>query len=472
MKKIRHTVEIERDEYGMARFNTEYKTAAQRKQEGKDKRNELPRESHAQFDVITDRMDPISVIKKSSEGRWQHLIPIRYGRMSRSPFTFLRGSASLMAMDIATTPTSDLRVQACGDCHLSNFGLFATPERNLIFDINDFDETLPAPFEWDIKRLAASFYVASLDNKFTEKECKIVTRKCVEAYRDAITKFASMKVLDVWYAKLDSDTLIAQAPDAEAKRRRQMMAEKAKSSVTETVFPKITQVLGGRRTIVDQPPLIYHPPHELKIPERFLDGFDLYRESLPYERRILLDRYHLEDIAVKVVGIGSVGTMCGIVLLIAEENDPLILQVKEANASVLEPYAGKSEFKQHGERVVVGQRLMQSASDMLLGWAKGTGKEHRQFYIRQLRDMKFSFDIDLMTPLQLSRYAEVCGWTLARAHARSGDPALISGYIGKTDIFDRAIGTFARSYAEQTEKDFEVFTEAIESGEIKAEIEQ
>jgi uncharacterized protein (DUF2252 family) len=464
-------VTIERDEYGMARFISDYKTVAQRKQEGKDKRNVLPRESHAEYEPESDRPDPVSVIKKSSEGRLGHLIPIRYGRMSKSPFAFLRGSASLMAMDIATTPTADIRVQACGDCHLANFGLFATPERNLIFDINDFDETLPAPFDWDLKRLAASFYVASRNNRFSEKDCKIAARSCVEAYRLAIAKFASMKVLDVWYAKLDMDTIIASAPDEQAKRRRQAMAEKARSQVTETIFPKITQVLDGRRAIVDQPPLIYHPPPELKLPEALHDTFEVYRKTLPYERRLLLDRYRFEDIAIKVVGVGSVGTLCGIILMMAEENDPLVLQIKEANASVLEPYAGKSEFKHHGERVVVGQRLMQSASDMLLGWTTGTGKDHRQFYLRQLRDMKFSVDIEMAAPEQLPRYGEVCGWTLARAHARSGDAAMISGYIGKSDIFDRAIGTFARLYADQTERDYKVFTEAITSGEIKADME-
>jgi uncharacterized protein (DUF2252 family) len=391
--------------------------------------------------------------------------------MSKSPFAFLRGSASLMAMDIATTSTPDIRVQACGDCHLANFGLFATPERILIFDINDFDETLPAPFDWDIKRLAASVYVAARNNKFAEKDCKTAARSCVAAYRQAIAKFASMKVLDVWYAKLDMDTIIASAPDEQTKRRRQVMAEKARSQVTETIFPKITQVLNGRRAIVDQPPLIYHPPPELKIPEALHDTFEIYRKTLPYERRVLLDRYRFEDVAIKVVGVGSVGTLCGIILMMAEDNDPLVLQIKEANPSVLEPYAGESEFKHHGERVVVGQRLMQSASDMLLGWTTGTGKDHRHFYIRQLKDMKFSVEIEMATPAQLSRYAEVCGWTLARAHARSGDAAMITGYIGKSDVFDRAIGTFARLYADQTERDYNVFTEAITSGEIKADME-
>ena len=469
---MRHSYTIERDEFGLAIFQSDYHTMTQRKQEGKGRRNEIPRESHGEYDPERERTDPVTVIKKSSEGRWEHLIPIRYGRMSKSPFAFLRGTASLMAMDIASMATPDIRAHACGDCHLSNFGLFATPERNLIFDINDFDETLPAPFEWDVKRLAASFYVAARYNGFSENDCKMVSRKCAQSYREAVAGFSKMKVLDVWYARLDMDTIIASAPDAQARRRRQMMAEKAKASIADAVFPKITQVINGRRSIVDQPPLIYHPPSALKIPEIMAKSFDHYRETLPPERRVLLDRYRIEDIAVKVVGVGSVGTICTVLLMMAEENDPLILQIKQANASVLEPYAGKSEFTHHGERVVVGQRLMQSASDMLLGWVTGTGATHHHFYVRQLRDMKYSLEIEMMMPVQLARYAEVCGWTLARAHARSGDAAMISGYVGKTDVFDRAIGTFARLYADQTEKDYSIFMEAINSGEIPAETDQ
>jgi len=460
---------VERDAFGIARFISDYKTAEQRRQEGKSLREKIPRESHAEWEMASDRTDPVKVIKKSSEGRLQHLIPIRYGRMSKSVFTFYRGTASLMAMDLAHTPTSDIRVQACGDCHLSNFGLFASPERNLIFDINDFDETLPAPFEWDIKRLAASFYIAALDNRFSEKDCKSITRTCVQAYREAIAKFSTMKVLDVWYSQFDIDKFVASAPDAEAKQNRERIAKEARANVADYVFPKITQVHDGRRLIVDQLPLVYHPPPEEKIPENAMDGLRMYRETLPHERRVLLDRYHIEDIAMKVVGVGSVGTLCAVVLLMAEDDDPLLLQVKEARPSVLAPYAGKSEFDHQGERVVVGQRLMQSASDMLLGWATGTGKYKLQFYIRQLRDMKFSADISTMKPIQLSRYAEICGWTLARAHARSGDVSMIYGYVGKSDTFDRAIGTFAQLYSDQTERDCELFLDAIESGEIKAE---
>jgi uncharacterized protein (DUF2252 family) len=460
---------VKRDAFGIARFIADYKTNEQRRQEGKALRAKIPRESHAEFEMAKDRTDPVKVIKKSSEGRLQHLIPIRYGRMSKSVFAFYRGTASLMAMDLGHTPTSGIRVQACGDCHLSNFGLFATPERNLVFDINDFDETLPAPFEWDIKRLATSFFVGAMDNDFSDKDCTTITRACVRAYREAIAQFSAMNVLDVWYAKLDADTLIAKAPNAEAKKNRQLIADQARANIADYVFPKLTKVHEGRRLIIDQIPLVYHSPPEEKVPEIAIDTLRAYSETLPYERRVLLDRYHLEDIVNKVVGVGSVGTWCGVALFLAEDNDPLLLQIKEARPSVLEPYAGKSEFSHEGERIVVGQRLMQSASDMMLGWTTGTGKYKRHFYIRQLRDMKFSVDISIMKPQQLAGYAEICGWTLARAHARSGDAPMIYGYIGKSDVFDRAIGTFAELYAEQTERDCELFLDAIESGELKAE---
>jgi hypothetical protein len=278
-----------------------------------------------------------------------------------------------------------------------------------------------------------------------------------------------MNVLDVWYAKLDADTLVAKAPNAEAKKNRQLIADQARANIADYVFPKITKVHEGRRLIIDQIPLVYHSPPEEKVPEIAIDTLRAYRETLPYERRVLLDRYHLEDIVNKVVGVGSVGPWCGVALFLAEDNDPLLLQIKEARPSVLEPYAGKSEFSHEGERIVVGQRLMQSASDMMLGWTTGTGKYKRHFYIRQLRDMKFSVDISIMKPQQLAGYGEICGWTLARAHARSGDAPMIYGYIGKSDVFDRAIGTFAELYAEQTERDCELFLDAIESGELKAE---
>jgi uncharacterized protein (DUF2252 family) len=467
---MKHGTTVQRDASGIAKFITEYKTGEKRRQEGKSLRGNVPRESHAECEMASNRTDPVKVIRKSSEGRLEYLIPIRYGRMAKSAFAFYRGTASLMAMDLAQTPTSNIRVQACGDCHLSNFGLFATPERNLVFDINDFDETLPAPFEWDLKRLAASFFIGSRDNRYSDKDCEIITRSCVRAYREAIAKFSAMSVLDVWYSRFDMDSFVASAPDAEAKKNRERIRREARANIADYVFPRITQVQDGMRRIVDQPPLVYHPPPELKIPENLFHAFQMYRETLPYERRVLLDRYHLEDIAMKVVGVGSVGTRCGIILLMAEDDDPLLLQVKEARPSVLAPYAGKSKFSHEGERIVVGQRLMQSASDMMLGWTTGQDKLH--YYLRQLRDMKFSLDISIMKPIQLSRYAEVCGWTLARAHARSGDAAMIYGYLGKSDTFDRAIGTFARLYADQEEKDYGIFLNAIESGEITAEKEK
>ena len=461
---------IERDAFGNVKFISEKKTSKQRREEGKSLREKIPRESHAEFGVASDRPYPVTVIKKSNEGRINNLIPVRYGRMSKSVFAFYRGTASLMAMDLAQTPTTNIRVQACGDCHLSNFGLFGTPERNIIFDINDFDETLPAPFEWDIKRLIASFYIATLDNNFSVKDCKTIARTCIKAYREAIAKFSAMKVLDVWYARLDVASLMASALDFETKREIERFAQEAEANSENYGFPKITKVKNGRRHIVDQPPLIYHPLSEEKLHEDILDAIQTYRERLPYERQVLLDRYEIEDIAHKVVGVGSVGTWCGIALLMAETDDTLLLQIKEARSSVLEPYAGKSTFRHQGERVVTGQHLMQSSSDMLLGWTTGSREFKRQFYIRQLRNMKFSFDILKMTPNQVSWYAEVCGWTLARAHARSGDASMIYGYIGKSDIFDKAIGNFAQLYAEQTKSDFELFLDSIESGEIKAEI--
>ena len=463
---MQNEIKVEFDEFGFARYISDYKTAAQRKQEGKDIRLKFPRETHSEFDLAGDCRDPVSVIKKSSENRIEHLIPIRYGRMAKNFFTFYRGTASLMANDLAETPVSGIRVQACGDCHLSNFGLFATPERNLIFDINDFGETLPAPFEWDVKRLAASFYIAALNNRFADKDCAAASRNCVRAYREAIAKFSLMKVLDVWYSKLDMEKIIASAPDAEAKRNRELIANEARSNVTEYVFPKIAKVQGDRRRIVDQVPLVYHPKNDELVYESLTETIGMYRETLPHERRVLLDRYHIEDIAYKVVGVGSVGTRCGVVLLLAEQNDPLLLQLKEARPSVLEPYAGKSEFSQHGQRIVVGQRLMQSASDMMLGWV--TGRKGVDFYIRQLRDMKYSLEIDKLIQKQLSRYAEICGWTLARAHARSGDASTIYGYLGKSDEFDRAVGTFSKAYADQTKHDYKIFVEAIKSGEITA----
>jgi len=435
---------------------------------GQTIRASVPRSSHALWDTKTCHRDPIAILKKSNKDRVPELVPLRYGRMLRSPFTFLRGSAGLMAYDLATTPNAGLRVQACGDCHLMNFGLFATPERNLVFDINDFDETLPAPWEWDIKRLAVSFAVAARDNKHSEKDAREAVLTCVRAYREHMREYSKMSPLDVWYARLSFEDIIAAAPDKEAKKTREALAEKARQRVIDNLFPKIVGEVAGKRRLVDQPPVLFHVADK-ETDRAHSEGLRAYRATLSDERRVLFDRYHLEDWAVKVVGIGSVGTRSLVSLLFDKENHPLMLQVKEACPSVLEPYAGKSVYKNQGERVVMGQRLMQSSSDIFLGWARGVrGKD---FFVRQLRDMKMSLPVEGASVIQLKRYAEYCGWTLARAHAKSGDSATISGYLGKKDTFDQALGYFALAYADQNEKDHAALVEAVHSGRIQALIE-
>jgi len=438
----------------------------ERREIGKARREQASRADHGAWQPTANRRDPIDILEESSQGRLEELVPIRYGRMLANPFAFLRGSAAVMAYDLSATPCSGIYVQACGDCHLANFGLFATPERNLVFDINDFDETLPAPWEWDLKRLAASFAVAGRANGFNDKANEAIVRMLVHSYRMHLAEYAEMRVLDVWYSRLDDKTLIATAPTAEARQYRKRIAAKARASVTEYLFPKITKVVDGHRHIADKPPLIYHPPEHAEVEKTLNSLFSSYHDTLPYHLRKLFDNYRYEDFAFKVVGVGSVGTRCYVVLFMAGENDPLLLQVKEANASVLEPYAGKSEFAHHGQRIVVGQRLMQSASDMFLGWM--TPEKGRNFYVRQLRDMKFSIPLDAMEPAGLGRYADICGWVLARAHAKGGDAAMISGYLGKSDVFDQALGKFALAYADQTEQDHAALVKAVKTGRLRA----
>jgi uncharacterized protein (DUF2252 family) len=386
--------------------------------------------------------------------------------MLQSPFAFLRGSAAVMAADLAVTPASGIRVQACGDCHLANFGLFATPERNLAFDINDFDETLPAPWEWDIKRLAASFVVVGRENSISDSRCEAIVRVLSSAYRAHLREYAEMRVLDAWYARIDDKMLIATAPDATARRRRQRIAAKARASVAEYLFPKITGVVDGRRRLVDQPPLLFHLPEPGADEERVQKVLAAYHESLPAERRRLFERYRFVDFAFKVVGVGSVGTRCYVLLFLAGPDDPLLLQVKEAGTSVLEPYAGKGHYEHQGQRIVVGQRLMQSASDMFLGWATLLTGAH--CYIRQLRDMKFSVPLVDLDARQLANFATICGWALARAHAKGGDAAVLSGYLGRTDAFDQALGKFALAYADQTERDHAALVKAVKSARVQA----
>ncbi len=436
---------------------------------GRALREKLPRSDHAAWTPPAKHRDPIAILEKSNKDRLPELVPIRYGRMLRSPFTFLRGSAALMAHDLATMPSTGIRVQVCGDCHLMNFGLFATPERNLVFDLNDFDETLPAPWEWDIKRLAASFAVAGRDNRLSNGESRDAAVACVLAYRENLREYSKRNPLEVWYSRLDEETLIEMAPDEKVRKLRQQISDKARERVVENAFPKLAEQVAGSPRIVDQPPIIYHVA-DPEFMDKVHEGLAEYRATLSDERRVLLDRYRLVDAAMKVVGIGSVGTRCFITLMLSEENHPLILQFKEACHSVLEPYAGNSRYENQGQRVVMGQRLMQSSSDIFLGWARGRGG--RDFFVRQLRDMKMSVPVEGVSAAQLKRYAGLCGLVLARAHAKSGDAATISGYLGKSDSFDEALGDFALAYADQTEQDHAVLVEAVNSGRVEALIEE
>jgi uncharacterized protein (DUF2252 family) len=452
---------------------TSFRSRDERIATGKTMRESVPRSSHGDWKPPANRRDPIDILKESNQDRMAELVPIRYGRMLQSPFTFLRGSAGLMASDLAATPTTGLRVQACGDCHLLNFGLFATPERNLIFDLNDFDETLPAPWEWDVKRLAVSFAVAARDIHLTDKQARAAAVECVRAYREQLREFSKMSPLDVWYFRLDAQSMIDTAPDAKIKEKRKEVIAKAKKRIGDYLYPKISEEVGGRRRLIDQPPVLFHitkerePEHQAIVQE----ALDQYRLSLPDERRVLFDRYRLEDVVIKAVGIGSVGTMCFVGLFFSAENHPLLLQFKQACPSVLEPYAGQSRYENHGQRVVVGQRLIQSASDIFLGWTRG--RKGRDFFIRQLRDMKMSAQIEVgASARQAMLYAEMCGRTLAHSHAKSGDAALISGYLGKSDDFDQAIGEFAMAYADQTIMDHEALVKAVRGGSLEAFVEQ
>jgi uncharacterized protein (DUF2252 family) len=437
-------------------------------EQGRNLRRKCPRQSHAIWSARHDRANPLSLLKQSSRGRIPEIIPIRYGRMLQSPFAFYRGAALNMAADLARTPVTRLCVQACGDCHLLNFGMFATPERREIFDINDFDETLPAPWEWDVKRLAASFVLACRNNGFDKGSARDSVFACVRSYRRRMAEFSHMPVLDVWYASLDVDELMPQITDEQIRRRiEKQLAAARHESVVEHDFPRLAEVVRRMPVIKDNPPLIYHgrERHHTELFAHVHEAFARYRESLEDDRRVLVDRFEIRDVAIKVVGVGSVGTRCGIILLMAGEQDPLFLQVKEARASVLEAYAEKSVYPNHGQRVVNGARLMQSASDLFLGWT--VGLEGRHFYIRQLRDMKIKMVVEMFNQTDMIQYAKLCGWALARAHARSGEPAKISGYLGTSDKFDEAIADFATAYADQTERDYKALKKAVHDGKLE-----
>ncbi len=444
-------------------------TRKDRYEAGRALRVKYPHEAHAEFVVNRDgRRDPIELLIESSKGRVESLLPIRYGRMQASSFAFFRGSAVIMASDLAGTVSTGYAVQACGDCHLMNFGAFATPERNVIFDINDFDETFPAPWEWDLKRLAASFAIASLHNEHKRADGIAAATHLVECYRDRLAELSEMTTLEAWYSYLPYDHVIEKTCDPELKEKRKKRLAKALSRDASVEFDKLAHMVNGVPKIKDQPPLIYHEDHSdnSKYKERIFCSIDKYRASLPIERRVLFDRYELVDSAIKVVGVGSVGTICGIGLFFAAEADPLFLQVKEARQSVLEPYSSFVSTASNGERVVIGQRLMQAASDFFLGHYVGDTGQH--FYVRQLRDVKIKPLVEIYSPASMLGFARICGWALARAHARSGDPAIIAGYIGKKKTFPDAIGKFADAYLEQNESDYKKLLDAIKDGAIKA----
>jgi len=441
----------------------------QRRAAGKALRDKVPRESHGEWKERAGRPDPIDILIASNKGRIPELLPIRHGRMLTSPFAYLRGAAAGMAADLSTTPASGIRVQACGDCHLMNFGAFATPERNLIFDINDFDETLPAPWEWDLKRLAASLVAAGRYIGLKERDSLAAALSAARSYRRRMAQYADMRAMEVWYERVDMEQVIAELPTAAQKRIRARMEKTRGQSVAEHDFPKLVENTGARPTIKDNPPLIFHEQgsEREEVRDNVMNALKTYRKTLADPYRVLLDRFRLSDLAIKVVGVGSVGTFCAVTLFMAAANDPLFLQVKQANASVLEPYAGKSVYSSHGERVVMGQRLMQAASDMMLGWTEGKLRG-RHFYIRQLRDMKLSAVMETMESETLRAYAKLCGWTLARAHARSGDATMISGYLGNSGVFDEAVAKFAAAYADQTESDHGALRKAVRDGRLEA----
>ncbi len=449
---------------------------------GKSARAVVPRSAHAAYEPASSRTDPVVVLELQAKTRIPELTPIRYGRMLVSPFTFYRGGAALMAADLAELPHTSLNVQCCGDAHLSNFGLFASPERRLVFDLNDFDETLPGPWEWDLKRLAASMLIAARDNGFSAGRQDKTVLATVGAYRAAMREFAQMSMLDVWYAHLDLDAIqdlvarLRRKPSAEQLQRADRTVAKARTRDSISAFRKLTEVVDGRARIVDQSPLIV-PLDKLALgidPEalraELQNLFSLYRDTLPIDRRVLLDAYRLCDFARKVVGVGSVGTRAWIALLMARESrDPLFLQIKEAQPAVFEPYVGSSEFPNHGQRVVVGQRLMQAQSDIFLGWLRveaGLDGAPHDFYARQLKDWKGSAVIEQMPPAGLTMYGQLCGWTLARAHARSGDRIAVAAYLGAGDTFDRAMVEFSRRYAEQNDRDYAAISAAVEDGRL------
>lgn len=448
-----------------------HRTRAERYAMGENLRKKCPRTSHAVWKPSPARPDPVALVVKADEGRIPQLVPFRHGRMLESPFTFYRGAALNMAADLATTPTTRVRVQACGDAHLGNFRGFATPERQINFDIHDLDETLPAAWEWDLKRLATSFVLACRDNGLDPTTARDAALTCAQSYREHMADFATLAALDIWYARLSPEAMFSLIKEPKLRRRiekhvEKRMAKETARSALEYDFPKLAKATGEEITLLDNPPTIYHWRHSGKseFEDQIRDSFARYRGTLAEDRRVILDRFEFKDIAVKVVGVGSVGTLCAVILLMAGERDPLFLQVKEARASVLEAYAGKSAYSNQGQRVVMGHRLMQSASDIFLGW---TEARRGHFYVRQLRDAKIKPMVETFNASDMCVFAQWCGYSLARSHARSGDAAVIAGYLGDSDVFDIAIADFSAAYADQTERDYVALKRAARKGKIE-----
>ena len=482
----------------MPRASSAHHSVEERQARGRTAREAAPLGAHAGWSPAAGRPDPVALLEQQNRTRAPDLVPVRHGRMMVSPFTFYRGAARIMAADLGDTPVAGLDAQLCGDAHLSNFGAFASPERTLVFDLNDFDETLPGPFEYDVKRMAASFTIAGRNNGFDPADTEAATRAAVMAYRTAMAEFAQMRTMDIWYSRLSEDDLRRSIHGAVAQNAKTATGKKAKKQVKQArkaekraektaakahsrdslqALSKLAEVADGRYRIASQPPIVV-PARDLaatfgvsgsRLGQAIRGQFREYRDNLPDDRRKLLEQFEIVDMARKVVGVGSVGTRAFIVLLQGrDQHDPLFLQVKEATASVLEAYVRRSKYRQHGERVVQGQRLMQASSDIYLGWTKGV-EPGRYYYWRQLRDMKGSALVEAMAPRTLEFYGQICGWTLARAHARSGDPVALAGYLGDSDVFDRAVTDFSRRYADQNEQDYGTFVQAVRSGRIEAQ---
>ena len=431
---------------------------------GKELRNKTRRSEHAKWTAPSTRPSVKQLIEQSNYDRLPELIPVRHFRMSGSAFVFYRATASIMARDLSSTPSSGIKVQTCGDCHLMNFGGFATPERHIIMDINDFDETLPGPWEWDVKRLATSFALAEREKNLGKNQTDEIVMELVLGYQNALNEFANMRLLDLWYLKFDLEEIARDQKDGEVKERLEKTLAKGRKETHDKVFYKMTSNNMGQFSITELPPLILHPFNLEESMEMIKMFFEQYKATLQPDRRLLFDQYHITDVALKVVGVGSVGTRCYVALMLNDNQEPLFLQAKEARQSVLEPYTSPSEYQHHGERIVQGQRVMQSASDIFLGWS--TGPTGRHFYMRQLRDKKIAPNVETMNKEVLKIYARFCGRVLAKAHCKTNQGAIICGYIGHGDNFAKAIAEFANLYADQTEKDFEDFTKAIHSGDL------